>query len=306
MNRLPNGHHLKDPSLNSSTSLNTSAHDTNAQLTAHDYETSLTNGVDHADIHLNDTQTTPEPNSSLPTSGETGDSRALSSSQSVPDDVADHSSIKLDPTSIEPSPAPVQQPTSDLREDTQPVSQEKTAEIKEQKKLQDLVSDPELADGLAAGASDPTSGPQEIQAQTDFTAPSASQDSHADNTKSPGPVAAPSLSEGSATPPQPLKESGSIPTTDIPHHQPVPIPEGATTELPIDPAPSPALPTEAPSQAMEMEMETQPKDQVMQDVSTPTKVAREREDDDLEDGPAAKRSKTEEDRRPKTEDDGRL
>ena len=301
MNRLPNGHHLKDPSLNSSTSLNTSAHDTNAQLTAHDYETSLTNGVDHADIHLNDAQTTPEPSSSLPNSGETGDSRALSSSQSVPDDVADHSSIKPDPTSVEPSPALVQQPTSDLREDTRPVSQEKTAEIKEQKQLQDLVSDRELANGVASGASDLSLGNQDIQAQTESTAPFASQDSYANNTTSPGPVAASSLNEDRAPTPQPLKESGSIPTADIPHHPPVPVPEGASTELPIDPAPSPALPTETSSQAMDIE--TQPKDQVMQDVPTPAKVAREREDDDLEDGPAAKRSKTEEDRRPQTEED---
>ena len=290
MNRVQNNHHLKDPSLNPSTSLNTSAHDTNARLAAHDYAPSLTNGVDRADIHLNDTQTSLEPNSSLPDSAETGDSRALSSSQSAPDDIADHSSIKLDPTSVEPSPALVQQPTSELREETQPVSQEKTAEIKEQKKLQDLVSDPELSNELTSGASDLNSGTQEIQAQTESTAPIASQVSHADSTMSPGPVVAPSLEDRASTP-QPSKESDSIPTTDIPHHPPVPVPEGASTEAPIDPAPSPTLPAET-SPVVKTEIQT--KDQVMQDApSSPAKVAREREDDDLEDGPAAKRSKTE-------------
>ena len=293
-NSLQNSHHLKDSSLTSSTSLNNSAHDSNAQLTTHDFEPSLTNGINHADTHLNDTQASFQPNSSLPNSGETSDSRALSSSQSVPDDVADHSSIKLDPTSVETSPALVQQPTSELREETHTVTQEQTTEIKEQKELQDFASDPELANGLASGASDPSSVTQEIQPQMDSTAALATQDPRTDSPTSPGPVAAPSLSADRASTPQPSKEPSSIPTTDIPHHPPVPVPEGASTELPIDPAPSPVLPAETSSPAKETE--NQPQDLVMQDApSSPAKVAREREDDDVEDGPAAKRSKTEED-----------
>lgn len=294
MDRLQNGHHLKDSSLNSSTSLNTSAHDTNAHITAHDFEPSMTNGVDHADIHLNDPQTSLEPSSSLPNSGGTGDSLSFSSSQSVPDDVVDHSSIKPDATSLDTSSALVQQPTSDLREETQPVNQEQTVEIKEQKKQQDLISDPELANGLASGASNSISGNREVQPLTESTAPLTSQQPQTETTTSREPEVAPSLSEDKASAPQPPKESGSIPTTELPHHPPVPVPEGASIEAPIDPAPSPALPAETSSPVMETE--TQSKDQVMQDVpSSPAKVVREREDDDLEDGPAAKRSKTEQD-----------
>ena len=293
IDRIQNGHHLKDSSLNSSTSLNTSAHDTNAHLTAHDFEPSITNGVDHADIHLSDTQTSLGPTSSLPDSGETGDSVAFTSSQSVPDDVVDHSSIKLDAISLDTSPALVQQPTSELREETQPVSQEQTAEIKEQKQLQDLISDPELVNGLVSGASDPVPETREIQSQTESTAPSSSQQPQPNSTTSPAPVVAPSHSEDKASTPQPSEEFDSIPTTEIPHHPPVPVPEGALTETPIDPAPSPALPAAASSPTMETEI--QPKDEIMQDApSSPAKVAREREEDDVEDGPAAKRSKTEE------------
>ena len=212
----------------------------------------------------------------------------------MPDDSAHHSSIKPDPTSVETSPALVQQPTSELREETQPVSQEQTADIKEQRNLQDLVSDHELANGVASGASDPSSGTQEVQPQTESTASFTSQQPHADSITSPEPVAAPLVSEDSAPTPQPSKESGPIPTTDIPHHPPVPVPEGASIEVPIDPAPSPNLPAETSSPAIETE--NQSKDQVMPDAPTPpAKVAREREDDDVEDGPAAKRSKTEED-----------
>ena len=212
----------------------------------------------------------------------------------MPDDVADHSSIKPDPTSVDTSPALFQQPTSEFRQESQPVSQEQTAEIKEQKKLQDLVSDPELANGLAFGASDPGSGTRELQPQTESTAPFDSQQPHADSITTPGPVAAPLLSEDSVSTPQPSQDPGSIPTTDIPHHPPVPVPEGASTEVPIDPAPSPNLPVETPSPALETEIQS--KDQIMRDAPSPSaKVAREREDDDVEDGPAAKRSKTEED-----------
>lgn len=294
MDRLQNSHHLKDPSLNSSASLNTSAHDTNAHLTAHDFEPSVTNGIDHADIHLTETQPSTEPNSTLPSSDVTGDSLAFSSSQSVPEDVADHSSIKLDATSVDPSPALVQQPTSEVREEIQPVGQEQTAEIKEQKTLQDLISDPELANGLVSGASDPSPETQELQPQMESTAPVTSQQPQPDSATSPGPIAASSPNKDRASTPQSPKRISSIPTTDIPHHPPVPIPEGASIEAPIDPAPSPALPAETTSPVMETE--GQPKDQVMQDApSSPAKVAREREEDDVEDGPAAKRSKTEED-----------
>ena len=285
---LQNGHHLKNSSLNSSASLNTSAHDTNAHLAARDFEPSATNGVDHADVHLNDTQT------SLSASGETGDSIPLSSSQSAPDDVVDHSSIKLGAAFVDTSPALVQQPTSDLREEPQPVSQEQTAEIKEQKTQQDLVSDPELANGLVSGASDENPEAREVQQQAESTALSTSQQPEMDRASSPGPVAAPLLSEDKASTPQPSQEPESIPTADIPHHPPVPVPEGASIEAPIDPAPSPTLPAEMSSPPVSTEVP--PKDQVMQDAPSPSaKVAREREDDDVDDGPAAKRTKTEED-----------
>ena len=293
MHRLPNSHHLKDSSL-TSTSLNTSAHDTNAHITAHDFEPSMTNGVDHTDIHLNDPQTSLEPSSSLPNSGGTGDSLLISSSQSAPDDFAEQSSLELDSTSVNTSPALVQQPTSDLREESQPVSQEHTPETKEQKEQQDLISDPNLANGLVLGAQDPIPGTREPQHQTESTAPSISQQLQTSATMSSEPAGAPSRSEDNTSALQSSIESAPISTTDLPHHPPVLVPEGVSAEAPIDPAPSPVLPAETSSPVMETE--NQSTDQVMQDVpSSPAKVAREREDDDLEDGPAAKRSKTEQD-----------
>lgn len=250
--------------------------------------------MDHAEIHLNDTQTSLEPSSSLPNSGETGDSQPFSSSQSAPDDVVDHSSIKLDATSLDTSTALVQQPTSDLREETQPVSQEHIAGIEEQKQQRNHISDPELANRSISGASDPVPEARQQQPQTASTPPFTSPQPQTGTTIFPEPVVLPSLSEDRAPSPPPSKEPDSIPTTDFPHHPPVPIPEGTSTEAPIDPAPSPVLPAETSLPLMETEIQSQ--DQIMQDVVfPPAKVAREREEDEIEEGPAAKRSKTEQD-----------
>ncbi len=72
-------------------------------------------------------------------------------------------------------------------------------------------------------------------------------------------------------------------TTELPHHPPVPAPEGTTIESPVDPAPTPAEPT-AVMPPLDYDMQEAP--------FSPSKVARGREDDDMEDGPAAKRTRT--------------
>ena len=257
----------------------------------------MTNGIDRADIHLNDTQESLEPSSSLPNSGETEYSHPLSSSQSAPDDSFERSSIKLNAPQVEPSPALVQQPAPEFPEEIQPTSQEQTAEVKGEKAQQDLITDTELANGLVSGASDPIPVISELQPHRESTAAasaSASQEPQTGSATSPNPVVAPSLSEDGAPASQPLEESASIPTKDFPHHPPVPVPEGTSTEAPLDPAPSPALQAETSSPVVEPE--SQVTDEIMQDApSSSAKVAREREEDDLEDGPVAKRSKTEQD-----------
>ena len=89
-----------------------------------------------------------------------------------------------------------------------------------------------------------------------------------------------------------------ITTTPLPHHPPVPIPDGAALEDPVAPAPSPVPrherlrePSPAPKLTPAMD------DQDMSDAQpepAPAKVARARDEDD-EDGRATKRSKTDED-----------
>jgi len=192
----------------------------------------------------------------------------------------------------------VQAPTSNLREDPQPAASQESAEVEDQEHEQDLLRDPKLANGLSS------EGPETIE-------------------RSSQPAATESVEVG--TPLAPLAdqmdvsqistETVAVITNEIPNHPPVPIPEGAHIEAPIDPAPSPVASVDAqpqasadtqPSNIIEMHS-TPPKaaqspptvvpqnsssDQVMQDVPpSPVKVARPREDDDVSE-PATKRSKT--------------
>ena len=287
---LQNGH-LKDSSFNSATSANTSAHDTNAHINTHDFELPISNGVHDHDNYLKDIQSNLEPNSSLPDSGEIGQSVPMLSSQSAPDEGFDHSAIKLNNSPPDLAPAVVQQPISELREETQPISSKQTAEITEHKPQQDLVHGPELANGLTFGESNTIAVEPEPQAEPSM--PPTGEEPQQTPTVSFEPAATSSLIEDEAVDSAPVEELATVPTAELPHHPPVPLPEGAAPEAPVDPTPSPAMPAE--TEALARQTEDPSHDQVMRDAPTSqAKMTREREDDDLEDGPAAKRSRTDE------------
>ena len=216
--------------------------------------------------------------------------------------------MKLDNAPLDPAPAVVQQPTSDLREEIQPVTNEQEAEMEGLKQQQDLINEPELANGGMAGAPDPVTiadertngladpvGPLTATTnpvlQTESLAPPPVEKSQAEI---PAPAEAPQESEMDTAGSAAVEESTTIPNADIPQHPPVPVPEGAAIEAPIDPAssPTPLAETSAPAP----HLNEPSRDQIMQDAPpSPVKIAREREDDDLADGPAAKRSKTDDD-----------
>lgn len=158
-------------------------------------------------------------------------------------------------------PPLVEPPTSDLREDPDPVSREKAEEIKEEKQRQDLSTDVELAEGMALGGGDPIE--RTMATETPATNSEDKMDT-TDETK--------------------IQIQQSTSTSELPHHPPVPLVEGAPLEAAIDRAPSP--PTSKP--------ELLATDHIMQDVPpSPGKIARGREEDDQEEGPAVKRSRTE-------------
>ena len=283
---LPNGHNLKD-SLDAHSLINKSAHQNNLEIETHDFAPT-TNGVDHNDDHkLDNTPSSFEQSSDLPSSAETGDSHPLSSSQSAPDDIGDQSALKLDEPSLDPSPAIVQQPISDVREETHPASVEQSTGVAKQSPEITSLDKPESATETMSSATDPTiaSGPV-----AESSLPATTEDPQANALESSVPVEAQSSVTDSTPATAPLEEPLTIPTTEVADHPPVPVPEGAAAEAPVDPAPSPVRTTaiSPPEHLPEV-----PQDQTMQDApASPSKVAREREDDDGEGERAAKRSKT--------------
>ena len=175
-----------------------------------------------------------------------------------------------------------------MREETRPISSEKTAEIKAQKEQEDLERDPELARGLAAGGSEPIQRTQVIDLES---AAVSSQ---------PSEPAAPEITDDYSSqvdsddkPDHQNPPETSIATNNLPHHPPVPVPEGAALESPVDPTPSPAEPVPQPTQT-ETTKDIEMQDAPLSATSSTTKIPREREDDDMADEPAAKRSKTDE------------
>lgn len=209
--------------------------------------------------------------------------------------------ITADPLSVVDAPSSIiQAPASDLPEDPQPATSQQPVEVKDQKYEEDLLRDPVEANGLDSER------PEMIERSSQ---PAATESEER------GTPMAPSADQMDV--PRISTETVPVITREIPNHPPVPIPEGAHIEAPIDPAPSPVLSVGAqpqapadtqPSNIIEMHS-TPPKalespppptimpqhsssDQVMQDVPpSPAKVARPREDDDVSE-PAMKRSKT--------------
>ena len=280
---LPNGHDLQE-SLKSHSSMNTSAHHSNHDIEAHDFAPK-TNGVAHSpdqDQDLDDTQTSLEPSSSLTNSGETGES-IFSSSQSVPDDV-NKATVKLDEASLNLAPTVIEQPTSDLREKPQPTNPEQTTEteVQDQQKDKEITLDSHKE---LSSASHATTSPANPQPET--TLPSPPREAQADPTEQVQ-IAIADTTVSSELP--------SIPAAEVPNHPPVPIVDGAAIEAPLDPAPSPSVPATTSTITNQLESA---QDQTMHEApSLLSKVAREREDDDLEDGPATKRPKTDNDPSP--------
>lgn len=80
-------------------------------------------------------------------------------------------------------------------------------------------------------------------------------------------------------------------TTDLPHHSLASLPEGTDAQTPVNPA-SPISAT-APENQEYSDHPSTLNDQAMEDApSSPSKVARERDEDDINDEPATKRTRT--------------
>lgn len=249
----------------------------------------MTNGVEPYVGLSNESQSTTEPMSDFPASGETGENVLPSSSLSAPSDSIDQSMLKSDIPLADQTPPVVQQPTSDPREEVQQTILEHTALPKEQEHQQETVSDSQTVSAFAPASLTPVPAPAEL----DPFAGTITLIAPPETTTASDPTPAPAFSEDLSKTPEASEAPTEIATAHVPHHPPVPLPKGATSEAPVDLAPSPVLPTE--SSAPASKPEDTMVDQVMEDApQSGSKMARAREDDEFGDGPAAKRAKTEE------------
>ena len=177
----------------------------------------------------------------------------------------------------------VHQPTSDLRIETEPVSQDTAKEIKEEKQQQDLAADDELANGIAHSdgpSIEHTLSPKPAPAKDimDISAPTNAE-SESVNTE---PV---DVAMGNASDLTTATDASNI---ELPHHPVVPSIETPSAVAGANEASgTPAI--NPPSE----HSQSQPQDQSMQDIPpSPSKVARGREEEGTDDEPATKRFRT--------------
>ena len=308
---LQNGHTLRDPSLDKSVALDSSFHITPAD--------NLKSYLHNNAVPAEGTPDASQPDTSqemadlnLPTSSE-ADLTSVVFTSSAPELVNSTATSTVgqpsetDKVALNPTLGVVQAPTSDSRDEPQPATSSQNTEIAEPKQDNALIDDPNLADGLPSKL--PELSESEVNRQEPL--PKATIVHKADTS---------SLRDGDQ---MESSSNAEVPVNiniaAIPHHPPVPLPEGAEIEQPIDPAPSPAH-NESELSAPSPQIPEAPADQVLQEhvaqsaVSTegikangssdqidqtmqdappsPAKVARPREEDDLDSQPAVKRPRT--------------
>ena len=214
------------------------------------------------------------PTSSFDISSKYGDSGAVA-----------NSSHPLDMTSDDPA---VQHPTSDLREQASPVSEEQVKQIKELKQQQDLARDPELANGITNGSDVP------IERTLTFELEQPIADENAMDIFTAHDDSKPEDSTGADI----EMSMETAHTSHLPDHPPILNLDGSEVLRKSAPTPTPTAVGSAlgslaiDTAAMVTSSSPQPV-QVMQDFSkSSAKLTRSREESEGEEAPAAKRSRT--------------
>ncbi|KAI4278258.1 MAG: hypothetical protein LQ337_001139 [Flavoplaca oasis] len=269
---LTNGHNIKESSPYSAPPTGNSTQATSID----DSESAHVNGIDKVAIKANDfaKQLNSEHSTLF---GETVAPQGRPQDHIV--DMREEGAHKatLDPT----SPLPQHQ-ISELREAPQPAAPEHLTQIEKQKHQEDFAQDKNLVNGSLNDHRQVTKVSTTAEPQPSAQSPierspvaSVSQPLTSDQDKR-------------------LESSASelpIITTQVPHHPPVPVPDGNMPEAPLDPAPSPKSPNESSTHVPDSESMSIDKHSPAVPHS-PSKLSRPREDDGDE-APAAKRSKME-------------
>lgn len=308
---MQNGHIVKDPPLSGLSPAHSSL-----QAPSQNVESVVLNGTKASFSQVESSQNSTEVEEAHSSPLHSGDdqidahlSSASEAGQGASGKISANTVVNND--AMDSTSTTIQPPTSDLREGIHPVSSQHVAEIKSQNHQMDLGHGSESAKGLEAAGPDPISRTIDtlpVPHPTSVTPVAVGN--HASEPGSPPAITSVATAEGTKESILGVENTSVIKTTEIPHHPSVPIPDNAEPEQPLDPAPSPAqvptstehaVPTDlasslspahvAPTTASTVEPSN---DQEMKDIPTsPPKLTRERDDDEMTDAPAAKRSKTE-------------
>ncbi|KAL8757590.1 MAG: hypothetical protein Q9199_002121 [Rusavskia elegans] len=268
---LSNGHNIKDSSPNSAPHTGNSTQATSID----DSESVQVNGIDKSAIKANDFAK--QLNSEHST---------LIEAEPPQDHLVDLQEEGADKATLDSTSSIPQHQISDLREAPQPASSEQITKIEEQKHQEDFAQDTNLINGSS-------SNDHQVIEVSATTEPQASARSQVESGSRPSvvePLSQPLTSDQN----QNLESAASelaITTTEVPHHPPVPVPDAAMSEAPLDPAPSPRLSNETSTHPPDSEPMSIDK-QSPAVPQSPSKLSRPREDDGDE-APAAKRSKME-------------
>ncbi|KAI4163085.1 MAG: hypothetical protein LQ342_003212 [Letrouitia transgressa] len=248
---LSNGHTVKNSSPGTAHLTVNSAQGTSVD----ESEMSSVNGVNGLAVKSNNIPPIHSQSGDQPPTG------GLSMSQADPAEFPDGEAANQ--PSLNSNSVAAQQPTSDVRDQPQPITYEQSSEIKEQRQQEDLRRDPELANGLAS---------QELPSSVNPPTPDESAQTQVESTGS-------------------FSSVHLASTTDPPHYSPVPALEAESSVAPAGPTPSsqPRMGSPSPPDVTDQSTLRQSPSALL----SPTKVSRGREDEETDVGPATKRSKVE-------------
>ena len=289
----PQQHNYKDPTPDSTAAKNESAHQQNSIANVHDFATPPTNGIHSSSSPLNNTQSSFEIQSSVTGSIDTVATTTVSPPSTknlVPDETALSAESQIQAEPADPILPVPQQPLSDTRSPVQPQIMDNALDtVASDMRTEPLRSAPST-DSALADENPSSSGPY-VSALSSET---AAADNHAslgspNEGGLPAPEVQPPLSgdvKSTANESENLKKQAEVtPSSSSPTDGPSLVAERSEqTVLPGTVPPDESLHTQNAAE-----------DQIMSDAPPPaTKTGRAREEDEAEDAPAAKRSKTEE------------
>lgn len=293
---LPNGHTTKDSPFERSSPTANSTQATSIENS----ELSVPNGVKLSHNQEAFSQNSSEKHLNLLVSSDVIITAPIPENSEIDaneDSGVDRSTVLLQNNAEDLAPLIIEQPISNERSETEEVSNQKTEENKGLGHHPNLMSapEPEPADALETERSDLVHATEEqlkVESEVESEPNLQAENLSAEETSQKA-VEVMDLEDflGAENNVDATITPSSPDVKDLPHHPPISVEADAEIEPPINPSSSTTAP--APETHEDSHSQAAFNDHVMQDAPpNSAKVARERDEDDMDDEPATKRTKT--------------